>query len=145
MQRADDEARELRRTPAGGGEHTEHERARQQEQRDNAGAPRRVPQRLPVAGGGKQRHAGSAGQPATRLTAPSYRISRAGRRSSSNHASAGSPSTIAAVLAVFASTQDAAATVALRQKLAAGRPVRGSTTWCSSPSLLAQRRTVVPE
>jgi hypothetical protein len=46
---------------------------------------------------------------------------------------------IAAVLAMFASTQEAAATVTVRHALSAGRPVAGSMRWCASP----HRRTVV--
>src|SRR6266487_3922610 len=52
---------------------------------------------------------------------------------------------IAAVAAVLASTQVAAATLTVRQTTGAGRPVAGSTRWwsCSSPRL--QRRAVVLE
>ena len=49
------------------------------------------------------------------------------------------------MLAVFASTQEAAATEAVRQQLDAERPVRGSTMWWSAPAAVAQRRTVVPD
>ena len=78
---------------------------------------------------------------------PSRRAGRGapGSRRSSSQAGASSPSTIAAVLAVLASTHDAAATVTVRHGEAAGLPVRGSTMWCSSPPAVAQRRTVVPE
>src|SRR5262249_13858435 len=51
------------------------------------------------------------------------------------------PSTIAAVAAMLASTQVAAATETVRHGAAAGAPVAGSTMWCPA----AQRRTVVLE
>ena len=50
---------------------------------------------------------------------------------------------IAAVLAVLASTQVAAATDTVRQYTGAGRPVRGSRMWCSTSPPRRQRRAVV--
>ena len=52
---------------------------------------------------------------------------------------------MAAVLAVFASTHEAAATVAVRQTRSTGIPVRGSTMWWSSIPPARQRRTSVLE
>ena len=49
------------------------------------------------------------------------------------------------MLAVLASTQELAATVAVRHGPVAGRPVRGSTMWWYSPRAVCQRRTVVLE
>ena len=53
--------------------------------------------------------------------------------------------TMAAVLAMLASTHVAAATLTVRQCSCAGSPVAGSITWCSSTSPRRHRRTVVPE
>ena len=66
----------------------------------------------------------SAGQPATVTAVPSWRTSRAGRPSPASQATAPSPRRIAAVLAVFASTQVAAATLTARQHDRAGSPWR---------------------
>jgi hypothetical protein len=67
-----------------------------------------------------------AGQPATVTTSPPRRTSRAGKRWLASHPGARSPRMIAAVLAVFASTQVAAATLTVRQQESAGIPVLGS-------------------
>jgi len=67
------------------------------------------------------------GQPATVTTVPSCRTRRAGRPSPSSQPIARSPRRIAAVLAMFAPTQLAAATLAVRQQDRAGLPVTGST------------------
>ena len=53
--------------------------------------------------------------------------------------------TIAAVLAVFASTQVAAATLTVRQHGSATSPVRGSTMWCTVRPPRRQVRTAVPD
>src|SRR5436189_283618 len=81
----------------------------------------------------------------TSSIAPDDETSRAGRPSRSSHAGAAGPRTIAAVLATFASTQDAAATLAVRHGVTAERPVRGSMTWWRTARPARQRRTVVPE
>ena len=53
--------------------------------------------------------------------------------------------TMAAVLAMFASTQVAATTLAVRQHGAATSPVRGSTMWCTVRPPRRHRRRKVPE
>ena len=55
------------------------------------------------------------------------------------------PATIAAVAAALASAQVMAATVAVCHGPSAGRPVRGSTMWCSSRPSRCQRRQVIDE
>ena len=60
-------------------------------------------------------------------TPPLGSTSRAGRPSASSHCGADAPRTIAAVLAVLASTHEAAATLTVRHTGAAGSPVAGST------------------
>ena len=50
---------------------------------------------------------------------------------------------MAAVLAVLASAQLAAATDTVRQYTGAGSPVRGSRMWCSTSPPRRQRRAVV--
>ena len=65
--------------------------------------------------------------------APSVRDEPRRQARASSQAGAASPRTIAAVEAVFASTHVAAATLTVRHTSAAGRPVRGSTTWCAIP------------
>ena len=52
---------------------------------------------------------------------------------------------IAAVLAMLASRQVAAVTLAVRHGLATGRPVAGSSRWCADPPSVSHRRTVVLE
>src|SRR5882724_4383143 len=52
---------------------------------------------------------------------------------------------IAAVAAVFASAQVAAATETVRHTGAAGRPVRGSRMWCSTSPPRRQRRAAVDD
>ena len=68
----------------------------------------------------------SAGQPATVTALPPWRTSRAGKPSPVSQAAARSPRRIAAVLAVFASTQVAAATLTARQHDRTGKPVAGA-------------------
>ena len=87
----------------------------------------------------------SAGQPATAEMRPLDDTRRAGRHRASSQAGASSPSTMAAVEATLASTQEPAATVAVRQPGRTGPPVRGSSRWCSSTPPRCQRRTVVPD
>jgi len=87
----------------------------------------------------------SAGQPATVTALPLWRTSRAGRPSPASQAAARSPRKIAAVLAVFASTQVAAATLTARQHDRAGSPVLGTMMWCSRVLPRRQLRTAVPE
>src|SRR5215472_19056980 len=70
---------------------------------------------------------------------PSARTSRAGNPREASQSGAAADLIMAAVLAVLASTQVAAATVAAAQQLLADRPVRGSTMWCS---VLRPRRQV---
>ena len=56
----------------------------------------------------------------------------------------GGRAVVAAVLAAFASTQLAAATLAAAQQLSAGAPVRGSRMWCTRwPPLLHAREPVL--
>ena len=55
-------------------------------------------------------------------------------RARSSHSGARSPRRIAVVLAMFASTQLAAATLTVRQCSSAGRPLDGSRMWWSSAS-----------
>ena len=69
----------------------------------------------------------ATGQSPTVTTAPSGATSRAGRPRDSSQRGADVPRTIAAVLAVLASTHEAAATLTVRHTGAAGSPVRGST------------------
>src|SRR5262249_61097813 len=76
---------------------------------------------------------------------PSWCTSRAGRPSPASQPTAPSPRTIAAVLAVFASTQLAAATLTVRQQDCAGSPVAGVMMWCSRAVPRRQLRTAVPE
>ena len=61
--------------------------------------------------------------------APLRDTRRAATRRSSSQPGASRPSTTAAVLAVFAATQDGPVAVTVRQTSAAGPPVRGSRTW----------------
>ena len=95
---------------------------------------RQEPERL--AAGGREDHAtrASSGQPPTRTTDPSWRTARRGQ-APARRASAGaaSPSTTAAVAAMLASAQDAAATLTWRHGVSAGRPERGSRMWWASP------------
>ena len=60
-----------------------------------------------------------------------------------SHGTADLPFTMAAVEAMLASTQDAAATVAVRHTLFTGMPVDGSMMWWSTTPPRLQRRTVV--
>ena len=76
---------------------------------------------------------------------PSRCTSLAGNRSRSSHSGAASPRRIAAVLAAFASTQVAAATLAARQQDSTGSPVRGAMMWCSLIPPRCQDRTPVLE
>src|SRR4029078_4928185 len=107
----------------------------EEEQRDDADAASREPERL-------RAHAPSSGQPETTVLSPATLTSRAGRPCASSHRGASS-SRNDAVLATFAATQVLAATLTVRQGDFAGRPVRGSTRWCSSISPLRQRRTAL--
>ena len=84
-----------------------------------------------------------SGQPLSRTIAPPVSTRRAGSPDRSSQAGPSSPSTIAAVAAVFASTHVAATTVAVRQRDATGPPVRGSIRWWMVVSPRCQRRTVV--
>ncbi|HZY00718.1 MAG TPA: hypothetical protein VFE92_14675 [Dermatophilaceae bacterium] len=56
--------------------------------------------------------------------------SRAGMSRSASQPTALSPSTIAAVVAVFAARQVAPAAVTVRHRPLVGSPVRGSIRWC---------------
>src|SRR5581483_4833723 len=103
--------------------------------RDDARAARQVPERL-----GAHR-----GHPLTVATLPSRAASRAGSPDRSSHAGASAPMTTAAVLAALAATQVGPATLTVFHGVTAGRPVRGSTMWWSSPPSVVQRRTCVPE
>ena len=67
-----------------------------------------------------------AGSP-EQIVRPSGRTSRAANPRVASHSGALSPSTIAAVLAMFASTHDAAATLAVLHTSAVGSPFAGST------------------
>ena len=81
---------------------------------------------------------------AVTVTVLAQRAARAARTRRASPARA-RPMTIAAVLAMFASTQVAAATLAVRQHGAATSPVRGSTMWCTVRPPRRQRRRTVPE
>ena len=63
------------------------------------------------------------------MTAPSTLTSRAGSPRLASQAAAPADLMMAAVLAVFASTQLAAATLTEAQQLRAGHPVPGFTMW----------------
>ena len=89
----------------------------------------------------RPRMSSSAGHPPTVTTSPVRRTSRAGSPSlRPARLGADAPSRMAAVDAVLAPAQVAAATVTVRQTTAAGRPVRGSIRWCSSSPPRCQRR-----
>ncbi len=79
-------------------------------------------------------------------TLPSTRDEPARQASDASHSPPRSPRTIAAVLAMFASRQDAAVTLTVRHTTAAGRPVPGSSDVMGivAPAV-CQRRTVVLE
>ena len=132
----DGEPRPALAAPAARAEHAEQRRRGQEEERDDAGGAGQVPERG---------HGVSSGQPLTVTTAPSAAASLAGSPRSASQAGAASPSTTDAVLAALASTHEPAATVTVRQGVSAGRAVRGSTMWWSSPPEVVQRRTCVPE
>ena len=76
---------------------------------------------------------------------PASSTRRAGRPSPVSQAGAAPPRMIAAVLAMLASVQVAAATETVRQTGAAGSPVRGSRMWCSTSPPRRQRRAAVLE
>ena len=67
-----------------------------------------------------------AGQGPMKWMVPSFSTSRAGSLRALNHPTASSPWTMAAVAAVLASTQFAASTVTVRQRLRLGWLVLGS-------------------
>src|SRR5205085_2174409 len=129
MQAVNHEPRPPRRAPAPGVDDAHHHARREEDEADCARAPREVPHRGRAAGREDCAHAASAadGQPPTTVAAPPGATSRAGRPRSASQAGAAVPRTMAAVLAVFASTQEAAATLAARHTSRAGRPVAGST------------------
>ena len=87
----------------------------------------------------------SSGHPATVTTDPSRATRREGSDRASSQAGACAPSTRDAVEAVLASTHDAPATVTVRQHGVTGRPVVGSTTWCTGASPRSQWRLAIPE
>ena len=118
----------------------EHDDRGQQQQGRHAAAAHQVPD-----GVAAHRQSSSSGQPAIPTTLPSRRTRRAASPDRSSHSGAASPSTIAAVLAAFASTHVAAATLAVLQISGAGCPVRGSTMWWRSTPPLRHRRIVVLE
>src|ERR1019366_10384460 len=75
-------------------------------------------------------HGETSGQPARVVTDPSTATRRAGSPSLASHPTALLPRMIEAVLAMFASRAEPAATETVRQSLSAGRPVRGSRMGC---------------
>ena len=119
----------------------------QQEECDDAGAARDEPESLRAARGGeKSDHAAfSSGQPPMQRTVPQSRTRRAERPRAVSQPGASSPSTTDAVLATFASTQDAAATLTVRHGVDADLPVRGSMTWWHVTAPARHRRTAVPD
>ena len=127
MQVADRESRPAARRSAERSD-AEQDRGRQEQQGDDAAARvsgTRGPSRcLP-----RRRHAASAvrGQPPTYRTSRRGPTSRAGAVGAPASRARRRPRTIAAVLATFASTHEAAATLTVRQGVSAGRPVRGSS------------------
>src|SRR5690349_9171819 len=145
MEAVDDEPGPARRLPAAEVDDAADDARRQQHQRDGSRATRGVPPDARRAG--ERQHHGevSAGQPARRTTSPPGRTSRLGSSRAVNQAGATSPRTIAAVAATLASTQEPAATLAVRQTSTAESPVAGSTMWWRAPSWVAQRRTDVLE
>src|SRR5271165_1903979 len=76
---------------------------------------------------------------------PSLAASRAGSPRLVSQAGAAADLMIAAVLAVLASVQLAAATVAVSQQLLTGRPVAGDRMWWSRTSPRRHRRSPVPD
>ncbi len=115
-------------------------RRRQQQHGDEA-VPRLANQRLcPTS-------AAPLASPARgRVTVPSRATSRAGRRHASSHAGACAPMTIAAVLAVFASTQVAAATArGPPARRPPRRPCGGRRCGARSVRPVASVRTAVPD
>src|SRR6266511_2256115 len=147
VQSRHDQAGPAPRGPADRGGDAEHHREGQQAQADGAAATREVPQRRCAGedGGHAAAVSSGTGQPPTRSTCPSGRTRRVGRPSASSQPGARSPRMIAAVAAVLASTQVAAATLTVRQTTRAGLPVAGSTRWWSCWSPRRQRRAVVLE
>jgi len=74
------------------------------------------------------------------VTAPVVLTRRAGSPRRPSQPGAAADLMIAEVLAAFASTQLAAATLAAAQQLPAGAPVRGSRMWCTGWSPLLHAR-----
>ena len=74
-------------------------------------------------------------------TSPSRETRRAGSPASASHRGARAPRTIAAVLAMLASTQVAAATLTVRHTSSAGPARRGSRMWWRAPVPDPHRRT----
>ncbi len=95
--------------------------------------------------GGRAGSRRRAASPPRWRTRPSWATSRAGSPSRSSQAHAWAPRTSAAVVAMFASAQLAAATLTVRHVERAGEPVRGSMMWCIVRPSWRQRRTVVLE
>ena len=125
VQRDEHEARRSLRRPALHLDDAEHDAGGEEHERDQARPAGQVPQRG-RSGRGDHGAGAASGQPPVVSTAPVGATSRAGRPASRSHGSALGPSTIAAVLAMFASRHVAAATDTVRQCSAAGAPVRGS-------------------
>src|SRR6516225_8702331 len=129
--------------PARGDDPQQHGAGKQQ-QCDNPGRPGGVPKGRSVEG---ETHewlplpVASAGQPATVTITPPRPARRAGKRWLASQPGARSPRMIAAVLAVFASTQVAATTLTVRQQELTGIPVLGSMMWCSRAVPRDQART----
>src|SRR5439155_11626347 len=131
-----------RRAPAGEGDDAQRGRGGQKHQREGSGRAGRIPVGA-WRDGQRHGHSGGSGHAPTRTTDPPRRTRRAGSPSPPSQSVAASPRTSAAVVAMLASTHDAAATLTVRQTSVAERPVDGSTTWCAHPSPVSQRRTVV--
>ncbi len=106
----------------------EQDHDREQDEADGPGGAVGVPEDL----GAHAATASWVGQPGVVTTVPSWATKRAGRPRRVNQRSAPAPLTREAVLAALASALVAAATETVRQGLRTGRPVRGSTMWCSS-------------
>ena len=121
MQGVHGEPRPAPRRGAAGVQRAEHRHEGQEQQADLPARPAGEPQR-PV----------HAATPWTEVTVPSSATSRAGSPHSASQPGAARPMTMAAVLAMFASTQVAATTLGrCASTAAATSPVRGSTMWCT--------------
>src|SRR5439155_4078047 len=140
VQRVHQEARPPLRAPALDVRHAEGDRDRQEHERHGARGARHIPV------GARSRSGELAhGQLPTGGTLPSESTRRAGSPSSASQSGAAPRRTSAAVVAMFASVQSAAATLTVRQLARTGAPVPGSMMWCIVAPARCQRRTAVLE